>query len=97
MAWQMNRKAELPADWDARRKRALDRDNHQCRWPMPNGGICGAWANQVDHIGDRHDHSMANLRSLCKWHHAKRTSAQGNAARKRVSQQRPPEKHPGIR
>lgn len=94
MAWQSKR--DLPPDWDTRRARILKRDGYQCRW-MTDGIRCNRPANQVDHIGSKHDHSDANLRALCEWHHSKRTSAQGNAARKRVSQLHPKEKHPGLR
>lgn len=53
-------------------------------------------SEEVDHVGDHNDHRDSNLRGLCKWHHARRTSAQGNAAQVRVTQRYPKEKHPGL-
>ena len=52
---------------------------------------------EVDHAGERTDHRAEALRTLCHWHHAKRSSAQGNAARRRPSNRRKPEEHPGLR
>jgi 5-methylcytosine-specific restriction protein A len=91
-----NRRAELPADWEtAIRPRILARDGYQCTW-IEDGVRCTARATDVDHIGDKHDHSDENLRGICDWHHKKRTAAQGNAARKRVPEKRRPEPHPGL-
>ena len=84
------RRDSLPPGWHAIRRRILARDHHRCV-------LCGAPASEVDHVGDRHDHSDANLRSLCTPHHARRSSAQGNAARWAVRARRPPEQHPGLR
>lgn len=91
-----NRRAELPTDWDsAVRPRILARDGYQCAW-LDGGVRCTQRATDVDHIGDKNDHSDANLRAICRWHHGKRTAQQGNAARKRVSEKRRPEPHPGL-
>jgi hypothetical protein len=57
---------------------------------------------ECDHIEDREDHSLENLRTICKWHHSKRSSSQGGTAsaavqqQKRASIKRPPEVHPGL-
>jgi 5-methylcytosine-specific restriction protein A len=60
---------------------------------------CPSKATDVDHIGDREDHSDEKLRSLCGWHHDRRSSRQGNTAKaKRAAQRlRPAAEHPGIR
>lgn len=95
--WQgSNRRAELPSDWDSRiRPFVLERDGHQCT--LTDDGVrCTYRATDVDHIGDKNDHAPANLRAICTWHHRRRSSAQGNAARKRVPEKRPPERHPGL-
>lgn len=90
-----NRRAELPTDWPAIRAHVLTRDEHRCRWRHA-GTVCGRWANQCDHIGDRHDHRPENLQALCEQHHAIKTSRQGNAARWAQRAERPPERHPGL-
>lgn len=93
-----NRRNELPPGWYTRiRPRILRRDRHVCQWRMAVGGICGQPANQVDHVGDPHDHRDANLQALCEKHHRRKSSQQGNAAhRRRPSRHRPPEPHPGA-
>jgi 5-methylcytosine-specific restriction protein A len=95
--WQgSNRRAELPPDWDsAIRPRILARDGQQCAL-VEDGVRCTQRATDVDHIGDKNDHRDENLRAICGWHHKKRSSQQGNAARKRVSEKRRPEPHPGL-
>jgi hypothetical protein len=91
------RRDELPADWPAIRERILERDERRCRWEMRSGRRCKADATDVDHIGAKHDHSDANLRSLCAFHHGLHTAAQaGEAATSRAQAgRRPPEQHPG--
>ncbi|WVX88057.1 HNH endonuclease [Arthrobacter phage TforTroy] len=98
MAWDTsNRKAELPADWTTRRVRVLRRDSYKCQARDSRGIKCGEWANQVDHIEPGDDHSYENLQSLCRWHHARKSSAEGAAARRpRPRQRREPEPHPGM-
>ncbi|WTW96166.1 HNH endonuclease [Streptomycetaceae bacterium NBC_01309] len=98
MPWDSTqRRDELPPNW--RREivpRIKKRDRGVCQWPNDRGGICGREGTDVDHIGDPQVHADENLRLLCQWHHRKRTSAQGNAARTRITQRRPPERHPGL-
>lgn len=91
-----NRRQELPPDWLARRARILNRDGHRCTATMGDGSRCTWPASDVDHIKPGNDHSEANLRSLCRWHHARKSSAEGNAARFRSTQRRSPEPHPGF-
>ncbi|PRX95586.1 HNH endonuclease [Allonocardiopsis opalescens] len=97
MAWDTStRRAELPTDWYSRiRPAILQRDGYACQW-RTDGQRCGAHANQVDHIGDRHDHRPENLQALCRWHHARKSSAEGAAARRNPTTRRPPEAHPGL-
>ncbi|MGW4028237.1 HNH endonuclease [Streptomyces sp. NPDC004838] len=91
-----NRRAELPPNWAREiRPAILQRDQYRCRWDEA-GRPCGHAANQVDHIGDKHDHRPENLQALCEHHHAIKTSRQGNAARWAETARRPPEKHPGL-
>lgn len=93
-----NRRAELPKDWSAIRRRILERDGGRCTWIMPSGRRCKTAATDVDHIGDKHDHGDDNLRSLCGFHHDLHTADQAGTARgKRANAfRRPPEQHPGL-
>lgn len=89
------RKSELPADWQSRiRPAIIARDSSRCRW-IESGRRCAAQGTDVDHVGDKDDHSLSNLRLLCSFHHKKRTSAQGHAAKK-ARAERNVERHPGL-
>lgn len=91
-----NRRAELPADWYTyRRPAVLQRDEHRCRNRL-NGRVCARWANQVDHIGDKHDHRIEMLQALCEDCHNRKSSRQGNDARWAERTTRRPERHPGL-
>jgi 5-methylcytosine-specific restriction protein A len=89
------RKTELPADWESRiRPAIIARDSGRCRW-IEGGKRCPAKGTDVDHVGDKHDHSLSNLRLLCGFHHKKRTAIQGNTAKKE-RRDRNRELHPGF-
>jgi 5-methylcytosine-specific restriction endonuclease McrA len=93
MAWT-SRGRDLPPGWPAIRAAVLARDGHRCTAIRADGTRCPETTRlEVDHIGDRHDHRPANLRTLCHWHHAYRTAAQSHAAR-RANTQAPA--HPGM-
>lgn len=104
--WQgSNRKSTLPRDWPRRRNHVLKRDGYQCTEIQADGARCSAKATDVDHIipgsaGGTDDYE--NLRSLCGWHHLRKSGAEGGAARAAVRKQRsqltlrPPERHPGM-
>lgn len=97
--WQgSSRKATLPKDWRKIREQVLNRDRGKCTWRA--GGIkCDRDANQVDHIVPGSDHSLSNLRALCREHHAIKSSSEGGRAKRRVSRYRvarPSEQHPGL-
>jgi hypothetical protein len=103
MAWEgSTRKETLPPDWNQIRLEVFARDGNRCVIIKANGQRC--WDREsleCDHIGDRNDHSPANLRTICSWHHQRRSSMQGgtasaNARRSRPSLKRPPEQHPGL-
>lgn len=98
MGWETSdRKARLPDDWAIRRVRVLRRDGYKCQARDSVGVKCGDPANQVDHVEPGDDHSYENLQALCRWHHARKSSAEGHAARKpRARQAREPERHPGM-
>ncbi|GGM75653.1 hypothetical protein GCM10012275_52940 [Longimycelium tulufanense] len=91
-----NRSAELPLNWSTEiRPAVLERDDYQCRW-FTDGVRCTEPATDVDHVDDPHGHRPENLQSLCRWHHNRKSSAQGNAARRHWSTKRPSEPHPGL-
>jgi 5-methylcytosine-specific restriction protein A len=100
MSWDdSRRRSELPANWSTEIvPRIKKRDGNRCTWITRNGHRCAETTHlEVDHIGDKHDHSDGNLRTLCHYHHKQRTAQQSAAARRPPSQRRPPEKHPGLR
>lgn len=99
MAWtSSDRRSRLPADWPVRRKRILIRDRFECQGHT-DLGLCGMPANQVDHIEPSGSDDEWNLQSLCEDCHARKSSAEGLAARKRLEAltKRPPEQTPGRR
>ena len=77
-AWEGSTRADrLPSNWDSIRRFVLRRDNYECQWPG-----CRATATEVDHVIPNDDHSPANLQSLCKPHHQRKTLAEAQAARR---------------
>jgi 5-methylcytosine-specific restriction protein A len=98
MAWDTSdRRERLPDDWPKRRIRTLRRDGYRCRARDSVGVLCNAPANQVDHIDPEGGDGDDNLRSLCRWHHSRKSSAEGAAARRpRPRRERVPEPHPGM-
>ncbi|GGM39456.1 hypothetical protein GCM10012275_07910 [Longimycelium tulufanense] len=76
-----NRKARLPADWPARRAFVLARDLNHCQWIRGDTGTpCGHPATDVDHIRRGDNHGVSNLRALCRYHHARKSSREGGRA-----------------
>lgn len=86
------RRQTLPKGWAKIRRLVLDRDPRcmceGCQSCDPLGvrseggaASCKRPPTDVDHIGDRDDHSLANLRALCGPCHRRRSSRQGAAAR----------------
>lgn len=99
MTWQRgsersDRMKRLPDDWNERRIRVLRRDGYRCQIQDASGIPCLAPANQVDHVERGDDHGLDNLQAACRSCHARKSSAEGNAARQR--RRRPPERHPGM-
>jgi 5-methylcytosine-specific restriction protein A len=102
MPWSTsNRRSSLPADWPAIRRRILRRDNNSCQWRESDGSSCGREANEVDHIQPSGSDEEWNLRSLCSWHHQRKSSAEGAAAnikhrREIANRFRLKDEHPGV-
>jgi len=97
MAWA-SRGRDLPSNWQAIRAAVLTRDGRRCTWLQANGARCAEITRlEVDHIGDPDDHRLANLRTLCHWHHARVTAAQSLAARRRATTTPRSSPHPGMK
>jgi 5-methylcytosine-specific restriction endonuclease McrA len=100
--WQnSDRRDRLPPDWFKIRARVLRRDDHTCTHRDDYGIRCVDLATDVDHINPGDDHSPENLRSLCAWHHQKKSSAEGGRAaqanrRRQDRKFRRTEDHPGL-
>ncbi len=79
-AWRgSTRRTELPPDWARRRRRVLERDPI-CTLGTTCGGL--ALATECHHVGDKHDHSLANLAGVCEPCHMAATLAQAAEARR---------------
>lgn len=92
------RTSPLPAKWKFIRANVLKRDNYQCVHIREDTGLpCGARATDVDH-GDLgpDNHTHANLRSLCSWHHNQKTAGQGGKAAAKKKNRITTEAHPGF-
>jgi hypothetical protein len=96
VAWQgSNRRAELPPDWEKRRKACLDAAGGRCQQILPSGARCPRPATDADHKSDRENHD--DLQALCRKHHNDKTSLEARAGRaKKGTAKRPTEtRHPG--
>jgi 5-methylcytosine-specific restriction protein A len=89
------RRTRLPKDWAWRRARVLERDGYRCT-AIEHGHRCPYAATDVDHRTPGDDHRLANLQALCRWHHARKSSREGNDARRARSARRGIPKHPGL-
>lgn len=93
-------KSRFPPDWPHRRNQRRALAQGRCEWIKANGARCNVdcWDDgECDHHEDRNDHRIESLRWLCKKHHGRKSSAQGNAARTpRPTRQRAPEPHPAA-
>lgn len=97
MAWEgSTRRETLPPDWLEIRQKVFARDGYRCTAILPDGRRCPGPAQECDHIGDRLDNSLGNLRSLCTPHHQHRSSSQGGraSAEARKKRYRHPKKRP---
>ena len=96
-AWQgSNRRSRLPHNWSQLRQQTEFRAGGQCEASLLDGTRCPDQGTDCDHIVAGDDHSLSNLQWLCRWHHRKKTAAEGNRRVYRVSEKHPPETHPGM-
>lgn len=95
-----DRKQRLPADWPTLRMQVRIRSGGTCEVIRDSTKTrCTNPADDCDHIIPGDDHSLENLRDICRWHHKAKSSAEGNQAQAVIRQKakRPPERHPGLR
>lgn len=84
-AWAgSDRRATLPPWWSSLAKRILKRDP-RCKlaypgeWHTSKGWVsCTIVSTEVDHKGDKHNHSPANLQGVCTNCHRRKTQEQAN-------------------
>lgn len=92
-----DRRAELPPNWQTEIVPAVwERAKGRCEAHYRDGRRCPDGGADVDHKQRGNDHRMENLQLLCDWHHDRKSSAEGNAARTRLRMARPAEQHPGL-
>jgi 5-methylcytosine-specific restriction protein A len=97
-AWETSspRRDRLPANWKNLRDIVIERASGQCQALMRDESPCPDKGTDVDHIVAGDDHALTNLQLLCRWHHNKKSSLEGNTTRKRPTERHPPESHPGL-
>ncbi len=99
-----NRSASLPRNWNSEIVPAVKaRSGGRCEWKVnPAAGNyrrCPNPANGgVDHYKGRDYHELDGLRDSCHDHHSKKSSKEGNDAKraKAAARYRPAEEHPGL-
>ena len=99
MAWATSdRKSRLPANWPSLRAAVFERCKGRCEVLKKDGSRCYDRATECDHIKAGDDHSLENLRGICKWHHARKSAQEGVDAKRALNEilYRKPEIHPGI-
>ncbi|PRB44327.1 HNH endonuclease [Arthrobacter sp. MYb23] len=93
-----DRKSRLPDDWPLLRQIVFERAGGRCETIKKSGKRCWDKGTDVDHKRAGDDHSLANLQLLCTWHHARKSSREGNEAQAalRAMLRHPVEQHPGV-
>lgn len=93
-----DRKGRLPDDWPLLVALVKRRAKNRCEAKLPSGKRCPRKGTDCDHIIPGDDHRLQDLQLLCKFHHGKKSAAEGNAARAKLKTQglRPEEPHPGT-
>lgn len=84
MAWETSdRKSRLPTNWVQLRRDAFERYGRQC-YVTEDGRQCPEESSDIDHVVPGDDHSIENLRPICRRHHKAKSSSEGwNALRKK--------------
>lgn len=73
-----DRSKRLPANWARLRLQVLRRDRYICY-------LCGAFADQVDHIAPGDIHELWNLAAICKPCHMSKSGHEGGIAQRRYA------------
>jgi len=97
--WDTSQRRQDSPQWKAIRSLVAERDNHRCQEFMRDGEPCTDKGTECDHIipvSQGGTDSLENLRMLCTWHHARKSSREGQAARKNLTERRPTPRHPGL-
>ena len=95
-----DRRDRLPHNWAELRAAVKARAGGQCEHiKASTGRRCPNPGTDCDHIQRGDDHTVSNLRWLCRWHHSRKSSAEGAEAMRtqRAKLTRPQPKHPGMR
>lgn len=94
--WTGARAAELPSDWQQRRRACRDAAGGRCEYRFPRGGRCPEQGTDADHALSRDDHD--HLQWLCRRHHQMKTQQESAAARRVIAAKgrHPVERHPGM-
>ena len=101
MPWENSRPTHVPASV---RAACLERDGHRCVAMLSDDTRCPATENlQAAHLkrwtpGERT--TVADVRTLCHWHHNRETQQEAATARlaaRGPSARHPRERHPGRR
>lgn len=94
------RRVTLGKEYHRNRALVMRRDGKRCQIRTP--WICIGTATECDHVRDRLDHSVENMRAACHPCHQDRSSRQGGTAAgqarkaRAAARFRTPERHPGL-
>lgn len=101
MSWDdSDRKSRLPDNWPDLVRQVRERAGGRCEWLLPKTGArCPRRGSDCDHKVPGDNHALWNLQWLCKYHHGKKSSQEGLAARRSYAKPKPrrQERHPGER
>jgi hypothetical protein len=90
-----DRRERLPANWAELVKTVKIRSGGRCEFRLRSGARCPRPGDGgVDHVQRGDDHRLENLRDSCQDHHGKKSSAEGNEAKKTRKVIKRPETHP---
>lgn len=89
MAWSTSdRRERLPADWVQLRAQVFELHGRQC-YVVEDGIQCVEESSDIDHVVAGDDHSLDNLRPICRRHHRRKSSSEGwHALRKKKAEAR---------
>lgn len=80
MGWEhSSRRSRLPGNWKSIREKVFRLKGRKC-YVVYAGEPCHREATDIDHVvaGDNHD--IDNLQPICRFHHALKSSREGNEA-----------------